>query len=64
MPIARISIMEGHSDEKKAELIAAVTEAIHRSMDAPYEVIRVLLDEVPRTQWGIGGKTALALGKT
>ncbi len=63
MPIARISIMEGHEDSKKAEIIAAVTEALHVSMNAPHEAIRVLLDEVPRTQWGIGGKTALALGK-
>jgi len=64
MPIARISIMEGSDDERKAALIAAVTEAIHASFGAPHEVIRVLLDEVPRSQWGIGGKTALALGKT
>ncbi len=64
MPIARISIMEGRSDDEKAAVIAAVTEALHRSMGAPYEVIRVLLDEVPRSQWGIGGQTALALGKT
>jgi 4-oxalocrotonate tautomerase len=63
MPIARISIMEGRTDEQKAALIAAVTEAIHQSVAAPYENIRVLLDEVPRSQWGIGGKTALALGK-
>jgi len=64
MPIAYLSIMEGRDDAKKAEVIAAVTEALHVSLDAPYEAIRVLITEVPRTQWGIGGKTALALGKT
>lgn len=63
MPIAHISIMEGHTDERKAAIIAAVTEALHESMEAPRENIRVLLEEVPRSQWGIGGKTALALGK-
>ncbi|HEY4069322.1 MAG TPA: 2-hydroxymuconate tautomerase [Burkholderiaceae bacterium] len=63
MPIARVSIMEGRTDEQKAALIAAVTEAIHHSVDAPYENIRVLIDEVPRSQWGIAGKTAVALGK-
>ncbi|WP_233835826.1 2-hydroxymuconate tautomerase [Paraburkholderia sp. ZP32-5] len=63
MPIARISIMDGRDDEQKAALIAAVTEAIHESLGAPRENIRVLLDEVPRSQWGIAGKTALALGR-
>ena len=29
MPIAQVSIMEGHDDQKKAEIIAAVTEALH-----------------------------------
>lgn len=63
MPIARVSIMDGRTDQEKAVLIAAVTEAIHQSIGAPHENIRVLIDEVPRTQWGIGGHTALALGK-
>ena len=63
MPIARISIMDGRTDEEKAVLIAAVTDAIHQSIGAPVENIRVLLDEVPRTQWGIAGKTAHALGR-
>ena len=63
MPIAQISIMDGRTDEEKAKLIAAVTEAIHQSVDAPYENIRVLLHEVPRTQWGIAGKTAKELGR-
>ncbi|MGI4814304.1 MAG: 2-hydroxymuconate tautomerase [Janthinobacterium lividum] len=64
MPIARISIMDGRTDAQKAHLIAAVSDAIHESLGAPYEAIRVLLEEVPRTQWGIGGKTAIELGKT
>jgi 4-oxalocrotonate tautomerase len=63
MPIARIAIMDGRTDEQKASIIAAVTEALHESMNAPRENIRVLLEEVPRSQWGIGGQTALALGK-
>jgi 4-oxalocrotonate tautomerase len=64
MPIARISIMEGRDDAQIAEIIGAVTEALHQSMGAPYEVIRVLVDQVPTTQWGIGGQTAAALGKS
>jgi 4-oxalocrotonate tautomerase len=63
MPIAQIAIQEGRTDEQKAALIAAVSDAIHHSLGAPMETIRVLVEEVPKTQWGIGGKTAAALAK-
>ncbi|TFL11419.1 4-oxalocrotonate tautomerase [Pusillimonas caeni] len=64
MPIARLSIMQGRSAEEVAELIDAVTEAIHQSLRAPRSNIRVLVDEVPLSHWGISGKTALELGET
>jgi 4-oxalocrotonate tautomerase len=64
MPIARIAIMEGRSEHEIASLIDAVTEAIHASLGAPHRNIRVLIEVVPLTQWGIGGKTAAELGET
>lgn len=64
MPVARLSIMEGRNEAEIAQLIAAVTEAIHKSLGAPHRNIRVLVEQVPRSQWGIAGKTALELGET
>lgn len=64
MPIARLSIMEGRSEQEIATLIDAVTQAIHASLQAPHRNIRVLVEVVPFTQWGIGGKTAAELGET
>ena len=63
MPIAIINIMEGRDDEKKALLIEKVTEAICDSIDAPIETVRVILNEVPKTQFGIAGKKAKELGR-
>lgn len=63
MPIANIQILEGRTDEQKAELIEKVTQAICGSLGSPQEAVRVLVQEVPKTQWGIGGKTAKALGR-
>lgn len=63
MPIAMINIIEGRDDEKKALLIEKVTEAICESLDAPIEAVRVIINEVPKTQFGIAGKTAKALGR-
>ncbi|WP_324172148.1 2-hydroxymuconate tautomerase [Sulfurimonas sp.] len=63
MPIATINILEGRSDEKKEKLIAMVTEAIHKSIDVPYQGIRVILNEMPKQHFGIAGKSVKKLGK-
>ncbi len=63
MPIATINIVEGRTDEKKAILIRKVTEAISEAIDAPIETVRVIINEMPKTQFGIGGKTAKSLGR-
>jgi 4-oxalocrotonate tautomerase len=63
MPIATINILEGRSEEKKERLIQMVTQAIHESLDAPYESIRIIINEMPKQHYGIGGKSAKTLGK-
>ena len=61
--MAMIHMMEGRNEEKKAALIAAVTDAICTSLDVPPESVRVIVQDVPKSQWGIGGKTAKELGR-
>jgi 4-oxalocrotonate tautomerase len=56
-------MMEGRSEQQVEAMIQAVTEAIHRTLDAPIEAVRVLVDEVPKTHWGIAGQTAHKLGR-
>lgn len=63
MPIAQIHIMEGRSDEQKERLIEEVTQAIARSLDAPEANVRVLIDEMPKQHFGIGGQSAKKLGR-
>lgn len=63
MPIATINILEGRSEEKKERLIQMVTQAIHESLDAPHESIRIIINEMPKQHYGIGGKSAKTLGK-
>jgi 4-oxalocrotonate tautomerase len=61
MPIAHVSILEGRPREKKVELIRRVTAAIADSLEVPRERVRVLVQEVPHDQWGIGGETVAEL---
>ncbi|MGF6545758.1 MULTISPECIES: 2-hydroxymuconate tautomerase [Paraburkholderia] len=63
MPIMNVHLLEGRTDEQKARLIEALTEAAMNAIDAPRESIRVLLIEIPKTDFGIGGRTAQALGR-
>jgi 4-oxalocrotonate tautomerase len=63
LPIATINIIEGRSDEKKEALIEKVSVAIAESLDAPIESVRVIINEMPKQQFGIGGKSAKKLGK-
>ena len=58
MPIAQLFILEGRTSEQKADLIREVTDAMHRSMDAPKERVRVIITEMPKEHFGIGGEPA------
>ncbi|KWR85111.1 2-hydroxymuconate tautomerase [Cupriavidus sp. IDO] len=63
MPIMQVFLMEGRTDEQKARLIAALTDAAVDSIGAPRETVRVMLTEMPKAHFGIGGKTAQELGR-
>jgi 4-oxalocrotonate tautomerase len=58
MPIAIIHLMEGRDNEKKARAIEAVTKALVESLEAKPDTVRVIMLEVPKTNWGIAGKPA------
>ncbi|HCL11875.1 MAG: 4-oxalocrotonate tautomerase family protein [Alteromonadaceae bacterium TMED7] len=58
MPIAQLFILEGRTSEQKADLIREVTDAMHRSIDAPKERVRVIITEMPKEHFGIGGEPA------
>lgn len=63
MPIAHLYLMEGRDAEQRSRLIEKVTDAICEAIDARRETVRVLVQEIPNTDWGIGGSTAKELGR-
>lgn len=44
-------------------MIDKVTGALVEALGSPREAVRVLIQEVPKTHWGIGGQTVKALGR-
>ncbi len=63
MPIMVVHMMEGRSNEQKERLIEKLTDAAVEALDAPRQSVRVMLQEMPKTHFGVGGVTAEKLGK-
>lgn len=63
MPLAHIYLLEGRSEEMKRAVIDKVTEALHEAVGTPRENVRVVIQDVPKTNWGIAGKSAKDLGR-
>jgi len=61
MPNIEMFVVEGLSDQKKEDLIAALTAATVEAIDAPIDSIRVWLSEIPAKQFGIAGKSVAAI---
>ena len=57
MPLVTIYIIQGRSAETKEKLIQEVTHTVSHVLDAPVENVRVLIQEMPATHWGIAGQS-------
>ncbi|ADU51887.1 4-oxalocrotonate tautomerase family enzyme [Thermaerobacter marianensis DSM 12885] len=56
MPIVHIHMLAGRTPERIRELMARVTEAVSTALDVPPERVRVIVSEIPRTHWAVGGR--------
>lgn len=55
MPLIEIHLLQGRTDEQKKALLAAVTRAVHESIGAPLESIRVWTQEFSPGEFMAGG---------
>jgi 4-oxalocrotonate tautomerase len=55
MPIINIQVLQGRPEEKIKELISSVTDTVSETLEVPKDRVRVLVTEIPKTHWGIGG---------
>lgn len=61
MPFVNIKVTpEGLTPQKKAILIAKVTELLAVELNKNPETTIVIIDEVETDNWGIGGQTVTA----
>lgn len=62
MPIAQLYIAEGRTPEQKKVLIEKVTQAFVDALGTKPDSVWITVQDVPKTQWGIGGKTLAERG--
>jgi len=63
MPFAQIYMLEGRTEAQKKAVIEKVTQALVEAVGAPVNTVRVMIQEVPKENWGIAGVSAKELGR-
>ncbi len=61
MPIIELNIAEGRTVEQKAAAMAAITDAVVRTLDVRPEQVRILINEVKPENFAIAGETMARL---
>jgi len=56
MPVVRIELWEGRTLEQKDKLIRKVTDAVVKSLKIKPQQVIVILNEVSKDHWGVGGE--------
>lgn len=55
MPVVTIAMFDGRSIDQKRELVKGVTEVVARVTGNPLDAVHVIIEEVRRENWSIGG---------
>ncbi|KON88716.1 4-oxalocrotonate tautomerase [Sporosarcina globispora] len=64
MPIIQVHLLEGRTDEQLKDLIGSLTEVTVNSLNVRADQVRVVVQPVPKTHWGVGGITKSGLEET
>lgn len=57
MPIIHAHVWKGFGEEPTKKVIKGITK-VFMDLDIPEHAIEVLVHEIPKTHWGIGGEPA------
>ena len=55
MPLVHIELIEGRSQEQLKNLVADVTKAVVANTGAPAEHVHVVLSEMQKNRYAVGG---------
>jgi 4-oxalocrotonate tautomerase len=56
MPLVKIEMWAGRTADQKEKLIKNVTNAVCESVGCPKDAVWIVIDDVPKENWGISGE--------
>ena len=56
MPMVQINVWKGFEQEKIDYLIKNITK-VFVEVDVPAQAVEILINEVPKSHWGVGGES-------
>ena len=56
MPMVQINVWKGFEQEKIDYLIKNITK-VFVEVDVPAQAVEILIHEVPKSHWGVGGES-------
>jgi len=57
MPIVHVKVWKGFGEEKTKKVIKEITK-VFVNLDIPAQAVKVIVHEIPKSHWGIGGEPA------
>jgi len=57
MPIVHVYVWSGLSNEAKRRVISGITK-VFTEVGIPREAVEVVIHEIPKENWGVGGEQA------
>ena len=62
MPIVQVNMLAGRTVDQKRKLVAGITNVVVESLGVQAEQVRVMIHEMSKDDYAIGGKTAAERG--
>lgn len=56
MPFVNLKMYKGRTQEQKKEIARRITDVIHEVTQVPREYIWVVIEDIEKKDWAIGGK--------
>ncbi|WP_323123358.1 tautomerase family protein [Burkholderia alba] len=63
LPVIIAILIAGRTLDQKRALIAALADTAAETLESALDATRVMVKDIPNTDFGIGGKTAKSLGR-